>query len=83
MVAKRHTLATARAPWSGPALPAEALRAVQEEAERLLCEGQAAAKQGCRTPAPFCRSKDYTDDNDNTAGQGRHAYEVTARYMLT
>ena len=56
---------------------------MQEEAEWFLYERQVAAGQGCRTPAPFCRSKDYTDDDDSTAGQGRHAYEVTARYKLT
>ena len=61
-----------------------ALRKVQQEAERLLCERQAAAGQGCRASrTPFLRWRDHDDGMDgeaSAAGQGGHMYEVVVWY---
>lgn len=42
-----------KAPWLVSTLAEEALRIAQEEVERLLCEGQAVAGQGCRALPPL------------------------------
>lgn len=77
--------AALRAPRASPALAAIALCTAQEEENRLLCERQATAGEGCRGgPAPFhCwRDDDDTDGDSGATGQGGQMYELVIRYKL-